>query len=60
MVKKALNQVKVIEMRQMVSGPYCTKLLAEMGAEVIKMEEPLRGDPARYREPFLDDILIIN
>jgi crotonobetainyl-CoA:carnitine CoA-transferase CaiB-like acyl-CoA transferase len=36
----------------MVSGPYCGKLFADMGADVIKVEEPPHGDPARERGPF--------
>lgn len=55
MVKKALDGVKVLEYCQFVAGPYCTKLLADFGAEVIKVEKPGMGDPARRRGPFLDD-----
>jgi crotonobetainyl-CoA:carnitine CoA-transferase CaiB-like acyl-CoA transferase len=56
MVKAALSGLKVLEYAQFVSGPYCSKLLADLGAEVIKIEPPLVGDSARRREPFLDDI----
>jgi len=52
----ALGRVKVLEYAQMVTGPYCTKLLADLGAEVIKIEEPGIGDGARRRGPFLNDI----
>jgi len=51
MVKSALNGIKVIELANMVSGPYCGKLLADMGAEVIKVEPP-EGDPSRQSGPF--------
>ncbi|MBI2846853.1 MAG: CoA transferase [Chloroflexi bacterium] len=53
---KALTDIKVLEYAQFVSGPYCTKLLADMGAEVIKIEAPASGDEARTRGPFLGDL----
>jgi len=56
MTETALGGLKVLEYAQFVSGPYCSKLLADMGAEVIKIEPPLVGDSARRREPFLDDV----
>jgi len=56
MTKAALSGLKILEYAQFVSGPYCAKLLADMGAEVIKIEPPLLGDCARRREPFLDDV----
>lgn len=54
MTETALAGLKVLEYAQLVSGPYCTKLLADLGAEVIKIEPP-DGDEARRREPFLKD-----
>lgn len=56
MTETALAGVKVLEYAQFVAGPYCTKLLADLGAEVVKIEEPEVGDEARKREPFLEDI----
>jgi crotonobetainyl-CoA:carnitine CoA-transferase CaiB-like acyl-CoA transferase len=52
----ALQGVRLLEYGQLVSAPYCAKLLADLGAEVIKIEEPPAGDPARRRGPFPDDI----
>jgi len=56
MAEKALQGVRVLELAQLVSGPYCAKLLADLGAEVVKVEEPLVGDEARRRGPFLNDM----
>ena len=56
MNQAALAGVKVMEYCQMVCGPYCAKLLADLGAEVIKVEKPVTGDQARSRGPFLHDI----
>jgi len=56
MAETALDGLKVLEYCQMISGPYCGKLLADLGAEVIKVEEPPAGDAARTRGPFPDDV----
>jgi len=53
---KALGGTRVLEYCQMVAGPYCAKLLADLGAEVIEIEEPGRGDQARAEGPFPNDI----
>jgi len=42
-----LASLKVIELGNLVAGPFCTRLLAEFGAEVIKIELPDEGDPIR-------------
>lgn len=43
----ALAGVRVIELGQLIAGPFCGQLLADLGAEVIKVELPGRGDPMR-------------
>jgi len=50
----ALKTLKVIDLTQHIAGPYCTKLLADYGADVIKVERPDGGDPARRMGPFPD------
>ena len=49
------KQLKVIEYCSLAAGPFCTKLLADFDAEVIKIEQPGTGDEARRRGPFLND-----
>ena len=56
MSTRALDGVKVIEYGSFVAAPYCSKLMADLGAEVIKIEPPGIGDEARKRGPFPDDI----
>ena len=51
----ALSDLKIIEVGEMVSAPYCSKLLADLGADVIKVERPRVGDRARTRGPFPKD-----
>lgn len=53
---KALSDIRVVEWGHVISGPFCSKILADLGAEVIKVEEPGIGDEARRMEPFLNDI----
>jgi len=48
-----LSDIKVLDLSQGVAGPFCGKLLAGFGAEVIKIEPPGTGDPSRSSEPFL-------
>lgn len=43
----ALEGVRVIELGQLIAGPFCGQLLGDMGAEVIKVEPPGKGDPMR-------------
>ena len=51
-----LSGVTIIDLSRYIAGPYCTKLLAGMGAEVIKVERPDDGDPSRRMGPFPGDI----
>lgn len=56
MTDQALSDVKVVDLTQHVAGPYCTKLFADFGAEVIKIEKPNGGDVARRLGPFPGDV----
>ncbi len=56
MVQGALYDLKILEYAQFISGPYCAKLMADLGAEVIKVEAPGLGDRARRYGPFPQDI----
>jgi crotonobetainyl-CoA:carnitine CoA-transferase CaiB-like acyl-CoA transferase len=52
---RALEGVKILEFCATLSGAYCAKLMADFGAEVIKVEPPGTGDRARYLPPFPGD-----
>ncbi len=51
----ALAGLRVLELGGMVAVPYCGKLLASLGADVVKLEPPKSGDPSRRRGPFPSD-----
>jgi crotonobetainyl-CoA:carnitine CoA-transferase CaiB-like acyl-CoA transferase len=51
----ALSNLKIVELGELVSAPYCSKLFADLGADVVKIERPGVGDRARTRGPFPGD-----
>ncbi|HEX7408362.1 MAG TPA: CoA transferase [Candidatus Binatia bacterium] len=51
----ALEGIRILELGQLVSAPYCGKLFADYGAEVIKVEPPRTGDLSRQWGPFPQD-----
>lgn len=50
-----LSSVRVLDLSRLLPGPYCTMILADFGAEVIKIEEPHIGDYARAYAPKIDE-----
>ena len=49
----ALTGIRIVELAESVAGEYCGKLLADFGAEVIKIERPDCGSPTRAMAPKL-------
>src|SRR3954452_14877510 len=54
MPESPLGGVRVVEVGNFMAGPFCTLQLADLGADVIKIENPDGGDQVRATAPFLD------
>jgi crotonobetainyl-CoA:carnitine CoA-transferase CaiB-like acyl-CoA transferase len=52
-VEGALSGLKVVDLSRLLPGPFCSMLLADMGADVIKVEEPKQGDYIRWWPPLI-------
>ena len=51
-----LNGIRVVDLARYIAGPFCGMLLADMGAEVIKVEKPEIGEVTRRSAPWKDGV----
>ena len=54
-VSDVLDGVKVLDLSRILAGPYCAQMLADLGAQVTKVEAPWGDDTRGWGPPFLED-----
>ena len=54
-----LKNLLVLDLTRVLVGPYCTMVLSDLGARVIKVEAPGAGDDSRKFGPFIEELLCI-
>jgi CoA:oxalate CoA-transferase len=56
MVNLPLEGVKILDLSRVLAGPFCSLILSDLGASVIKVEDPTNGDETRRYGPFVDNM----
>lgn len=54
-MKQSLEGIKVLDLTRVLAGPYATMVLADLGANVMKVEMPIKGDDSRHFGPYVGD-----
>ena len=54
-MEQALKGMKVVDLSQVLAGPYCTMVLGDMGADVVKVEKYPNGDDTRAMGPYIKE-----
>ena len=54
-MKQSLEGIKVLDLTRVLAGPYATMVLADLGANVMKVEMPVKGDDSRHFGPYIGD-----